>query len=53
MRNLRNVRFGRWKHADITSACWDAETDELLCTVGPTPQSSNVDLVRVTDDETM
>ncbi|ODA83783.1 hypothetical protein RJ55_02299 [Drechmeria coniospora] len=49
MRNLRSVRFARWTHPDITSACWDPEKDELLCTVGPTERSSNVDLVRVSE----
>lgn len=53
MRNLRNVRFGRWRHADITHACWDSETDELLCTVGPTAESSQIELVRVSDKDTM
>ncbi|KND92822.1 Elongator complex protein 1 [Tolypocladium ophioglossoides CBS 100239] len=49
MRNLRNVRFGRWTYPDITSACWDPEKDELLCTVGPTAQSSSIELVRVSE----
>ncbi|KAJ6440781.1 elongator complex protein 1 [Purpureocillium lavendulum] len=49
MRNLRNVRLGRWSHADITSACWDPETDEVLCTIGPTSQSSTIELVRVSE----
>ncbi|OAQ71074.1 IKI3 family protein [Pochonia chlamydosporia 170] len=52
MRNLRNVRFGRWSHPDITSACWDPEKDEVLCTVGPTAESSNIELVRVSENDT-
>jgi elongator complex protein 1 len=51
MRNLRNVRFGRWRHADITSACWDPEKDDILCTVGPTLKSSNIELVRVSENQ--
>ena len=47
MRNLRNVQFGRWQHPDITASCWDPERDELLCTIGPTQQSSSIELVRV------
>ncbi|UNI16144.1 Putative elongator complex protein 1 [Purpureocillium takamizusanense] len=49
MRNLRNVRLGRWSHADITSACWDPEKDEVLCTVGPSTHSSAIELVRVSE----
>ncbi|POR35688.1 Elongator complex protein 1 [Tolypocladium paradoxum] len=49
MRNLRSVRFGRWTRPDITSTCWDPERDELLCTVGPTAQSSSIELVRVSE----
>ncbi|KAL6852908.1 putative elongator complex protein 1 [Amphichorda felina] len=51
MRNLRNVRFGRWRHPDITSACWDPEKDDILCTLGPTQQSSNIELVRVSENQ--
>lgn len=51
MRNLRNLHFGRWAAADITSVCWDPETDELLCTVGPTPSSATIELIRVTEGE--
>ncbi|KFA71906.1 hypothetical protein S40288_09207 [Stachybotrys chartarum IBT 40288] len=50
MRNLRNVRFGRWRHPDITAACWDPESDDILCTVGPSPSSSNTELMRVSGD---
>lgn len=51
MRNLRNLQFGRWRHPDITSACWDPEKDELLCTVGPTQHSSTIELLRVSDKQ--
>lgn len=50
MRNLQNVRFGRWRHSDITATCWDPESDEILCTVGPSPSSSNTELMRVSGD---
>lgn len=53
MRNLRNVRFGRWRHSDITSVCWDPEKDDILCTVGPTEKSSNIELVRISDKDEM
>lgn len=53
MRNLRNIRFGRWENAGVTAACWDPERDEILCTVGPTEQSSSIELVRVSDGEFM
>lgn len=49
MRNLRNLRFGRWRHSDVTSACWDAEADELICTVGPTPSNPSIELVRLSE----
>ncbi|KID90628.1 elongator complex protein [Metarhizium guizhouense ARSEF 977] len=51
MRNLRNVRFGRWSHPDITSACWDPEKDEVVCTIGPTPDSTSIELVRVSEND--
>ncbi|QUC22981.1 uncharacterized protein UV8b_07222 [Ustilaginoidea virens] len=51
MRNLRNVRFGRWMHPNITSACWDADNDDVLYTVGPTEESSTIELVRVSQSE--
>lgn len=53
MRNLRNLHFGRWSAADITSVCWDPETDELLCTVGPTPASASIELLRLTKGDVM
>ncbi|EGY15753.1 hypothetical protein VD0002_g477 [Verticillium dahliae] len=49
MRNLRNIRFGQWSHADITSTCWDPANDDLLCTVGPTEARATIDLVRISD----
>ncbi|CRK14259.1 hypothetical protein BN1708_017247, partial [Verticillium longisporum] len=49
MRNLRNIRFGQWSHADVTSTCWDPANDDLLCTVGPTEARATIDLVRISD----
>lgn len=49
MRNLRNLRFGRLAHADITAACWDPETDQVLCTAGPTAQNPTIELFRVAE----
>ncbi|KAM0325355.1 hypothetical protein ACHAQA_007340 [Verticillium albo-atrum] len=49
MRNLRNIRFGQWSRADITSTCWDPAKDDLLCTVGPTETRANIELVRISD----
>lgn len=51
MRNLRSLRFGRWRQADVTAACWDPETDEIVCAVGPSQQSSEIQLVRVSDSQ--
>ncbi|KAF5133760.1 Elongator complex protein 1 [Metarhizium anisopliae] len=51
MRNLRNVRFGRWSHPNITSACWDPEKDEVVCTIGPTADSTSIELVRVSEND--
>lgn len=49
MRNLRNIRFGAWPHADVTASCWDPAKDEVLCTLGPTENSSTIELVRLSD----
>ncbi|XWW96943.1 hypothetical protein V2A60_004923 [Cordyceps javanica] len=49
MRNLRNLRFGRLAQVDITAACWDPETDEVICAVGPTAQNPTVQLLRVSE----
>lgn len=53
MRNLGNVRFGRSRHQNITAACWDPETDEVICTLGPSETSPSIQLVRITDGDTM
>lgn len=53
MRNLRNLRFGRWRHPDITAACWDPETDEIVCAIGPTEQNPTIELVRLSDSDSM
>ncbi|PHH82956.1 hypothetical protein CDD82_4174 [Ophiocordyceps australis] len=50
MRNVRNLRFSSWAVPDkgtITAACWDPDTDSVLCTIGPSAQSSSVELVRL------
>ncbi|PHH63108.1 hypothetical protein CDD81_6259 [Ophiocordyceps australis] len=50
MRNLRNLRFSSWAVPDkgaISAACWDPDTDSVLCTIGPSAQSSSVELVRL------
>ncbi|KHN97774.1 elongator complex protein [Metarhizium album ARSEF 1941] len=51
MRNLRHVRFGRWSHPHVTSACWDPEKDEVVCTIGPTADTSTIELVRVSEND--
>lgn len=53
MRNLRNLRFGRWRHPDVTAACWDPETDEIVCAVGPTEQNPTIELVRLSDSDSI
>lgn len=53
MRNLRSVRFARWSRPDVTSACWDLDKDEVLCTIGPTAQSSALELVRLSGSESV
>jgi hypothetical protein len=53
MRNLRNLRFGRWRHPDLTAACWDPENDEIVCSIGPTAQNQTIELVRVSDKDSM
>ncbi|KAK7424354.1 putative elongator complex protein 1 [Neonectria punicea] len=51
MRNLRNIRFGRCRRPDVTAACWDPETDQVLCTAGPTAQSTSIELLRLDGDQ--
>ncbi|KAH6605033.1 hypothetical protein Trco_006740 [Trichoderma cornu-damae] len=53
MRNLRNLRFGRWRHPDITAACWDPENDEIVCSIGPTAQNPTIELVRLSEDDSI
>lgn len=53
MRNLRNLRFGRWRHPDLTAACWDPENDEIVCSIGPTAQNQTIELVRLSDKDSM
>ncbi|KAG6275920.1 hypothetical protein E4U48_001864 [Claviceps purpurea] len=51
MRNLRNVRLARWSHADITAACWNPVTDDIICTIGPTAESSRIQLVSYAESD--
>ncbi|KAG6000373.1 hypothetical protein E4U21_005549 [Claviceps maximensis] len=51
MRNLRNVRLARWSHTDVTSACWNPVTDAIICTIGPTVETSRIKLVSFTDSD--
>lgn len=52
MRNLRNIRYSICEtESDITALCWDASTDEVLVTYGPSEGShSQISLVRIADD---
>lgn len=48
MRNLRNIRYETARcAADITSACWDAASDEVLVTFGPDENDGKIELARV------
>ncbi|KAI8715726.1 Elongator complex protein 1 [Fusarium sp. LHS14.1] len=51
MHNLRNIRFGRCHRQHVTAACWDPESDEVLCTAGPTEESSSIELLRFKGDQ--
>ncbi|KAG6022003.1 hypothetical protein E4U41_002338 [Claviceps citrina] len=51
MRNLRNVRLGRWSHTDITSACWNPAADDVICTIGPTAEDSSIKLVSFSESD--
>ncbi|KAM4066889.1 IKI3 family protein [Hirsutella rhossiliensis] len=54
MRNLRNVRFGRCSlnhSSPVTTACWDPDKDEVLCTIGPTSHDPSIELVRLSETE--
>lgn len=56
MRNLRNLRFGRWsldRSSPVTAACWDSDKDEVLCTIGPTAHDPSIELVRLSETESM
>lgn len=53
MRNLYNVRFGLCDKAHVTATCWDLEKDEILCTAGPTEESSSIELLRIAGDQDM
>ncbi|SPO03399.1 related to killer toxin insensitive protein 3 [Cephalotrichum gorgonifer] len=50
MRNLRAIRRGVWEHpGPIRAACWDPARDEVICAVGPTEESSSIELFRLGD----
>ncbi|OTA53478.1 IkappaB kinase complex, IKAP component [Hypoxylon sp. EC38] len=55
MRNLRNIRYNTWISSTelngdaITSACWDPAKDEVLCTFGPSEQTGQIRLVRISE----
>ncbi|KAF4451349.1 elongator complex protein 1 [Fusarium austroafricanum] len=51
MRNLRNIRFGQCHRAHVIAACWDPEKDQVLCVAGPTEESSNIELLRISGDQ--
>ncbi|KAK2593965.1 putative elongator complex protein 1 [Conoideocrella luteorostrata] len=53
MRNLRNSRHARWSHPDITSACWDPVSDNIICTIGPTAQSSSIELLKFSETDNL
>lgn len=37
----------------MTAACWDPETDEIVCSIGPTEQNQTIELVRLSDKDSM
>lgn len=53
MRNLRATRRGAWEHpGPIAAVCWDPASDEVICAVGPSSESSSIELFRVDDKGT-
>lgn len=53
MRNLRAIRRGAWEHpGPIAAVCWDPANDEVICAVGPSSESSSIELFRVDDKGT-
>lgn len=50
MRNLRAIRRSAWEHpGPITAVCWDPASDEAICAVGPTEESTSIALYRIGD----
>ncbi|KAF4587637.1 elongator complex protein [Ophiocordyceps camponoti-floridani] len=51
MRNLRNASFVRQTLARASSpclsVCWDPDTDDVICAVGPTAQRTKIEVVRL------
>lgn len=37
----------------MTAACWDPENDEIVCSIGPTAQNQTIELVRLSDKDSM
>ena len=50
MRNLRNIRFTLWKPPKIvTASCWDASNDDVVLASGPSTESSEIELFRISE----
>ncbi|PHH73563.1 hypothetical protein CDD80_3727 [Ophiocordyceps camponoti-rufipedis] len=51
MRNLRNAHFVRQTLARASSpclsVCWDPDTDDVICAVGPTAERAKIEVVRL------
>ncbi|EHA55569.1 elongator complex protein 1 [Pyricularia oryzae 70-15] len=51
MRNLRNIRYDVCKtDVDVTATCWDAGSDDILVTFGPTEADPSITLARISDE---
>jgi hypothetical protein len=49
MRNLRKFRHEEFPaDSEFTGACWDASTDEVVISHGPTESKADIELLRVT-----
>ncbi|KAJ2905248.1 iki3 family protein [Zalerion maritima] len=50
MKNLRNIRFNSWKPPKVVAAsCWDAAKDDIVCACGPSPDSNEIRLLRLSE----
>ncbi|CAI4217296.1 unnamed protein product [Parascedosporium putredinis] len=53
MRNLRTIRHGLWEcPKPVTGTCWDPAQDEVICAIGPTEESSTIELIRLAEKGT-